>query len=501
MIMRKTKIEVIMAGAEMKPLVKVGGLGDVIGSLPKALVKLGVDVKVFLPFYGSIDTKKFKTKVLKKNIKLDIDTRAHSFDLYETKLLDAKVKICLIKHKNFNAKDIYVGSRKYFKKGAYAKKKGAYSRNVDDVERFVFFSKAVVESIRVMKLQPDVVHCHDWHTALIPTFIDEYNFKDKNFANISSLYTIHNLANQGIAGLDITDYAGLHHDLTPAIMEDYHDQDGGKIDSMKVGILSADYINTVSPNYAKEILTKEYGASLEKYLGRRKKHLSGILNGIDIHSFDPETDKAIKKRYDNKTFTAGKAKNKEDLQILSKLEKNDLPLFGLVTRLVSQKGLDILLPALESLLKKYDFQLVVLGTGQKEFEVGFKALAKKYPKKVRANISFDINLAQKIYAGSDFFLMPSKFEPCGLGQMIAMRYGAIPVVRSTGGLKDTVVNNKTGIVFKKYTQKEMKKSLEAALRLYKNKAKFKKIALAGMRKDFSWNASAKEYLKLYKKLK
>ncbi|RJQ34446.1 glycogen synthase [Candidatus Parcubacteria bacterium] len=493
--MDKTKIKVIMAAAEMEPLAKVGGLGDVVGSLPKALLKLGAEVKVFLPFYGSIDARKFRIKSLKKNIKLEIDGRQDNFDLYQTKL-PGGVTVFLVKHQNFATKDIYVGSRKYFKKG-----KSASSRKDDDVERFVFFSKAVVEAIKNLKLKADVIHCHDWHTALIPTFIDEYSLKDRNFKNISSLYTIHNLASQGITSLDITDYAALNYNLTPALMEDYYDRDGGKIDSMKVGILSADHINTVSPNYAKEILSKEYGANLESYLLRRKKNLSGILNGIDVNFFNPQKDKAIKSKYGVSDFSLGKAKNKEDLQKISKLDKTDAPLFGLVTRLVKQKGLDILLPALEVLLKKYDFQLVVLGTGQKDLETGFQALAKKYPTKVKANITFDAALAQKIYAASDFFLMPSKFEPCGLGQMIAMRYGTVPVVRSTGGLKDTVINNKTGIVFKKYTQVEMKKALEASLRLYRNKGKLKKMIQLIMKQDFSWDVSAREYLKLYKKLK
>jgi len=487
-----------MAAAEMSPLVKVGGLGDVLGSLPEELVKLGVEVKVFLPFYGSINGRKIKAKILKKNIKINIDGRRSTFDLYESKLPN-KVTALLIKHKSFNGQDVYVGNNRYFKKGKTIKTHR--NNKLDDVERFVFFSKAVVEAILQLKLKADVVHCHDWHTALIPTFIDEYSLSEDGFKNISSLYTIHNLASQGVAGLDITDYAALHHDLTPALMEDYYDQDGGKIDCMKIGILSADHVNTVSPTYAKEILSKEYGAGLETYLYRRKDNLSGILNGIDINFFDPQKDKNIKVKYNLSNFYSAKVKNKESLQKLSKLESADLPVFGLVSRLVRQKGLDILLPALEGLLKKHDFQVVVLGTGQKEYENGFKALAKKYPKKVKANISFDISLAQKIYAGSDFFLMPSKFEPCGLGQMIAMRYGTIPVVRSTGGLKDTVVNNRTGVVFKKYTQADMKKALEASLKIYKNKNKLKSIVRNGMHQDFSWKSSAREYLKLYKKLK
>lgn len=489
-----------MAGAELAPLVKVGGLGDVMGSLPIALSKLDAEVKVFLPFYGSINTRQYRVKLVKKDIGLSINRGVHKFDVYQTKLPGSSVQVFLIKNRIFDGKDIYAGGRKYFKKGKYSAKKGCYSRGKTDVERFTFFSKAVVETIRVMKWKVDVVHAHDWHTAFIPTFIDEYSLEDKNFANIKSLYTIHNLANQGIASLDIVDYASLDKILTPAIMEDYYDDDNKKIDSMKIGILSADLINTVSPNYAKEILTKEYGAGLEQYLNRRKKNLYGIVNGLDLKSFNPAKDKYLKKKYNIANFIKNKLINKQALQKLFKLPIEDKPVLGLVSRLVNQKGLDILVPALQQLLKKHDFQVVVLGTGYNKIENDLKKLAEQYPDKVSVNITFNLSLAQKIYAGSDFFLMPSKFEPCGLGQMIAMRYGTIPIVRQTGGLKDTVINNKTGVVFKKYTQIEMKKALEQSLRIYKNKAKMNKMIKAGMKQDFSWDASAKKYLKLYKKL-
>lgn len=485
--MAKKKLEVIMAGAEMSPLAKVGGLGDVMGSLPMALTKLGVKVKVFLPYYGSINKKKFKTKLVKKNIALDVGKREHKFDLYQTRL-PGSVDVFLIKHKHFDGKTVYIGSKASLKK------------KIGDVERFVFFSKATIETIKVMKWKPDVVHCHDWPTGLMPTFIDEYSLEDKNFQNIKSMLTIHNLAHQGLSGFDILDYGGLNHMLTPALMEDYYDKDHRKINSMKVGILSSDFVNTVSPNYAKEILTKEYGEELEKYLLRRKNHLFGIVNGIDLKLFDPAKDKNIVKKYNIKNVLKAKPVNKVALQKLSKLPEADVPVLGIVTRLVRQKGLDILVPALDKLLKKHDFQFVVLGTGYSKIEKSLEKLAKKYPDKVAAHITFSLPLAQKIYAGSDFFLMPSKFEPCGLGQMIAMRYGALPLVRATGGLKDTVLNNKTGVVFKKYNQTETKKAIERSLRIYKNKAKMNKMVRTAMKQDFSWNASAKEYLKLYKKL-
>ena len=490
----KKKLQVLFAGAELSPLVKVGGLADVMGSLPPALSKLGIKVSIIIPFYGSIG-KKYKAKLVKKNLSVIIDNKKTSFDLYSTKLPNTSIVVYLIKHKFFSGQQIYTGSRKYLKGGKY-------TRSVRDIDRFVLFSKAVVESIKTMKWKIDVLHCHDWHTALIPTFVDEYNVEFADFHNVKTLYTIHNLANQGITGLDVVDYAALHNKLTPAIMEDYYDKDGRVIDLMKIGILSADHINTVSPNYAQEILTKEYGEGLEKYLLRRKKHLQGIINGLDLNLFNPQKDKFVKHKYNNKTVFKNKVKNKEHLQRTSKLKvDSSIPVLGLVSRLVKQKGLDILVPALDRLLKKKDVQVVVLGTGQKDYEHALQDLAKKYPDKLKANITFSLDLAQKIYAGSDFFLMPSKFEPCGLGQMIAMRYGTAPIVRQTGGLKDTVKHNKTGLVFKNYNIKTMTAIMEKALRIYKNKAKMKKMVRTIMREDFSWNRSAKDYLKLYNKLK
>lgn len=485
------KIKVIMAGAEMSPFAKVGGLGDVMGSLPIALNKKGVDVKVFLPLYGSISTRKFGIKLYKKNIDTKLRNRKYSFDIYKGKLPGSNVSVFFIKNKVFDIKQVYVGSRV----------KKSSSHKPIDTERFIFFSKAVIESIKKLNMKADVVHVHDWHSAMTPTFVDEYSIKYDNFQNIKSLLTIHNLANQGKADLDILDYVGLDKEATPSLMEDYHDKDDDKINFMKIGILSADYINTVSPNYAKEILTKEYGEDLEEYLNRRKKHLFGIVNGIDTNLFDPSRDKNIKQKYSVKNYQTAKQTNKKYLQKTCKLPQEDVPVFGLVSRLVGQKGLDILVPALEDKFKRENFQVVVLGTGQKEIEKFLVDLAKRYPEKISANITFSLPLAQKIYAGSDFFLMPSRFEPCGLGQMIAMRYGSIPVVRATGGLKDTVINNQTGIVFKKHTQKDMKSALDKSLKLYKNKGKLHKMIKADFAQDFSWNKSADEYIKLYKNLK
>ncbi len=488
----ENKIKVLFAGAELTPLVKVGGLGDVMGAMPKSLAKYGIDVKIIIPFYGTIDQKKFKIKLFKKGLNLQIDNSKEKFDLYQTFLPGTKISVYLFKHKLFNSKDIYFGGRKYFKGGVY-------SREIKDIDRFIFFSKGVVEVIKQLNWQIDILHAHDWHTAMLPTFIDEYSLSDENFKNIKTLFTIHNLANQGISSLDIIDYAGLHQALTPALMEDYYDHDGDKIDMMKIGILSADLVNTVSPTYAKEILTKVYGENLEQYLLRRKKHLFGILNGIDTDVFNPQTDKAIAKKYNQNNFLSHKILNKKALQTKLKLPVSDVPVFALISRLVSQKGLDILNPLWENLLKQ-DLQIVILGTGEKKYEEELKSLNKKYPNKFKAVLKFDADLAQMIYAGSDFFLMPSNFEPCGLGQMISMRYGTLPIVRATGGLKDTVKHKKTGFVFKDYHSKALEKACDLSLKIFKDKKTLNKMIKNAMSQDFSWQKSASEYIKLYKKL-
>jgi starch synthase len=483
------KIKILFCAAEASPLAKVGGLGDVVGSLPKALNKIGLEVSLILPFYGSI-AKKYKVKLVKKDLPIELDGQHDRFSLYQTKLPGSLVPVYLVKHKFFDTQDIYFG-KKTIKSG---------QRNIADVERYTFFSKTIAETIYALSWKLDIVHCHDWHTALVPTFLDEYSLKYQKFPNIKTILTIHNLANQGKTKLDILDYAGLHHDLTPAVMEDYYDQDGQILDLMKIGILSADHITTVSPSYAKEILTKEYGEQLEKYLARRQKHLSGIVNGIGTDFFDPSQDKRIYKKYNHKNFATAKAVNKQKLQkSLSLSVEKSVPMFGLVTRLFQQKGLDILMPTLEKLISQEKFQLVALGSGLPEYEQALLDLQVKYPKRLAVKIGFDERLAQRIYAASDFFLMPSAFEPCGLGQLIAMRYGSVPIVRATGGLKDTV-NSSRGLVFHQYSQAELVKSFRKALRLYQAPKMLNAMIKRDMQIDFSWAQSAQVYKKLYQKI-
>lgn len=473
--MLNKKIKILFIGAELNPLVKVGGLADVMGALPKALLNLNTEPLIILPFYGAINKKLYPNSLVKANLKLP--HTKFNFSVYQTLLPKTKIKILLIKNKLFDAQEIY--SLK------------------NDTERFAVFAKCSVEAIKVLGLKPDLVHCHDWHTALVPTILDEYSLSDKSFANIPTLLTIHNLASQGLSSLELVDQVALNKKLTPALMEDYYDDD--KLDQLKIGILSADMINTVSPTYAQEILTKAYGVGLEKYLQRRKKNLKGILNGIDVDFFNPKNDKLIYKKYSINNYQTAKLFNKQALQQELKLEQKNVPIFAIVSRLVSQKGMDILSPLWEKFLSK-DLQIVVLGTGEKKYEAELAQLNKKYPKKFRAILKFDASMAQKIYAAADFFLMPSSFEPCGLGQMIAMRYGTLPIVRETGGLKDSVKHKKTGLVFTKYDIKYLEKTWQQALKIFADKKFLAKMIQEAMRQDFSWDKSALEYVKIYRKL-
>jgi len=467
--MKKNKFKILMAAAEIAPLAKVGGLADVVGSLPPALAKLGVDVRLIMPLYGSIDKKKFKIKKIFSDIRILSAGQNIKINIHQTSLQG--IKIYFIDNKKyFSHPEVYFGNNS---------------------ERFLFFSLAALTSLPIIKFKPDVIHCHDFHTALIPTLLKTADFP--YFNNIKTLYTIHNLNHQGKSEIKVLSTANLSTNSLKPLAIDARD---GDINFMAQGILNADAVNTVSPTYTKEITTSIYGAGLEKVIKANSHKISGILNGIDIDFFNPATDKNIYKKYSIKNIE-DKTVNKLKLQKELKLPQDkNIALIGLVSRLVWQKGLKLITDD----LAKLNCQFVFLGTGEKDSENQLKNLAKKYPKKMKAKIMFDIKLAQKIYAASDMFLMPSRFEPCGLGQMIAMRYGTLPLVRETGGLADTV-NKKLGFKFKEFEPVALEKTLEKALNVYYNKPKkWLKMQKNCMKQDFSWDKSAKEYLKLYKNL-
>jgi starch synthase len=465
------KLKILMPAAEAAPFAKVGGLADVVGSLPPALKKLGCDVRVIMPKYGSIDEGKFMLKKIREQVPVPSDGKSLKVDVWQGTMPGKGVTVYFIEHKKFfGRKEVYHGN---------------------NAERFLFFSQAALHVLPVIDFRPDIIHCHDFHTALIPDLLkcSDYAF----FSGIKTLLTIHNLNYQGASGIEILSTANLSKDSLHSLKIDARD---GDINFMVQGILNADLVNTVSKKYAREIRTAFYGAKLDNILEKRKSDLSGILNGIDTDLFDPAKDKLIKSRYSAGRPEA-KRRNKAHLQKRLGLEPDPAkPLAGLISRFVWQKGIDLFT---EDFLR-LDCQYVFLGTGAPEYEEQIRRLAKKYPDRFSANLTFDLGLAQEIYAGSDLFLMPSRFEPCGLGQMIAMRYGSLPVVRRTGGLADTV-DAKVGFSFADFSAEAFLGTLKKAVNLYhKDQEKWQAMVKEAMGRDFSWRRSAQEYLGLYKKI-
>lgn len=470
-------MKILFVASECAPMAKVGGLADVIGSLPKTLKELGIDISVIIPLYGAIEIKKNKLNLFKDRVEVEFGEKKEFFDLWRTKLPQSNVSLFLIDNKKFFEGDVYI------------EKDASSGGSEEEAKRFLFFSTAAIKAAELMK--SNILHCHDWHVGLIPYLIKKSNL------NFKTLITIHNMGYQGIYSPKV---------VNQLLKTDFLET----VNCLKEGILSADLINTVSPNYAKEILTKDFGFGLEKALKKRKKDLSGIINGLDETQFNPEIDPYVVKNYSIKNFK-DKKENKNYLQKECFGKKSDLPLMGIIARLTPQKGFDLIRDIFDALMKE-NIQMVLLGKGMKEFEDFFFEKSRQNPDKFFAKIGFDEKLAHQIYAGADMFLMPSHFEPCGLGQLIAMKYGAIPVARKIGGLKDTIENVKcksqnekssatgTGFLFEKYESAQLLATIKKSLKLFENKKVWEQIQKNAMAQDFSWRNSAKEYLKIYKKL-
>jgi len=468
-------MKVLFIASECAPIIKVGGLADVVGSLPKTLKALGVNVSVALPFYGAINIKRGNLRLVRKNLSVIFQGRKENFNLWQTFLPGSRVPLFLIENKKY-----FSGESVYIESDASS---GGSKR---ETARFLFLSVAGVEVAK--RIKTEILHCHDWHTAAIPFLVKKEGFK------IKTLLTIHNLGYQGIYSYDIVNnLLGTNFSKN--------------VNCIKLGILNADFINTVSSSYALEILTPRYGFGLEKYLQKRKKHLTGILNGLDSDLFNPETDSYLKKNYGAKNIK-DKIYNKIYLQKKCFKSVNlEIPILGIVSRLADQKGMDLIKDLFTSLMKK-NLQFILLGKGSKEYKVFFRKASKSFPEKCWVKIGFDEKLAHQIYGGADIFLMPSFFEPCGLGQQIAMKYGTVPVARSVGGIKDTVeplrIGKKkikgTGFLFQRYKAGEFLKALKDALKCYRTKDIWEQIQINGMKQDFSWQKSAKKYKSLYKKI-
>lgn len=474
-------IKVLFATSEANPFIKTGGLGDVMGALPKELHRKGIDARVILPKYSQIKKEMLDKLNFVKWFMVPVGWREQYCGIYEYEY-EGVVYYLLDSEFYFNRDNLYGEG--------------------DDGERFAFFDRAVLETIKQVDWCPDIIHCNDWQTGMIPVLQKLEYAKDPFYRNIKTVTSIHNLLFQGNFSADMLPEL-FGYDYEPIVnksLEFY-----GGMSFMKGAINYSDKVLTVSETYANEIQTPYFGENLDGLLRERSYALKGIVNGIDYDEFNPETDKFIAKHFSVDTVE-DKVENKLALQKELGLPINkDVPMVGLVSRLTNQKGCDLIVNIANRLLQK-NVQLVILGTGDHNYENHFKGLQELYPNKVSANIKFDNGLAHRIYAGSDMFLMPSLFEPCGLGQLIALRYGCIPVVRETGGLKDTIhpynkyTGEGNGFSFTNYNHNDLMFVMELALATYDNKEVWKSLMIQAMNSDNSWNKSAEEYKELYEEL-
>ena len=475
--------KILFASSEVHPLIKTGGLADVAGSLPRALADLSQDIRVILPNYQSIKNT--------EEVRFISSVRVNNQDanILETQLPDSDVIVWLV---DCPALFDTPGN-------PYVDEVGNTWDNIAD--RFTLFCRIVVEvamNRAHLDWSADVVHCNDWQTGLVPALLSIEGNKP------STVFTIHNMAYQGMFPESAFSELNLPRQLWHPNGLEFHDM----LSFIKGGLSYSDRITTVSPTYALEIQTSEYGYGLEGLLSHKHEILSGIINGMDLEQWNPETDKSISEPYSIETLE-NKIINKTSLQARSSLPVNkSVPLFGLISRLVDQKGVDLVIDCLKEMVNM-PLQLVLLGSGDKSVEQKLLDFARLYPKKISVTIAYDEGLAHQIEAGADIFLMPSRFEPCGLNQMYSQRYGTIPIVRETGGLADTIIdalpkslakNTATGVSFKQASSGALLEAIKRAMLLYNDKKSWKKMQVAAMSKDFSWKNSAKQYLALYEEI-
>ncbi len=472
-------MKILFAASEALPFIKVGGLGDVMGALPKELVKKGIDARVVIPMYSVMAQKMRDMCKFEKFFYFSLGWRSCYCGIFSAQADGVTYYL--------------IDNEQYFKRG------GTYGE-FDDAERFAFFSKAVLEILPQIDFFPDIIHANDWHTALVPVYLDTQYRSIPGYGSIKTVFSIHNIEFQGKYDMSILESVfGIYPSQRSLLEFD------GCINLMKGAIECSNIVTTVSRTYAEEILDPYFSFGLHPILEARKYKLHGIVNGIDTELFNPETDVNIKTNYSVKTRGSKRFDKKALQQEVGLPELPNVPVLGLVTRLTPQKGIDLFEPIMAELMEM-DVQVVVLGNGYADYENYFKYCDYTYHDKFRAMIKFSAPLAQRIYAGADIFLMPSKSEPCGLAQMIAMRYGTIPVVHAVGGLKDTVIpfnpetGEGTGVTFQSFNAGDMLDAIRRAIDIWKDKEQRKAIMLNAMSGDYSWNASAEEYRELYESL-
>lgn len=472
-------MKVLFVASEAVPFIKTGGLADVMGALPKALAQKGADVRLVIPKYSGI-----------------------------ADAVKEKMKTVVTGTVNLSWRQLYYGVEAVEQDGVtvyfidnewYFKRDNLYGYG-DDAERFAYFCRAVLTMLPAVGFKPDIIHCNDWHTGLMGVFLKEDFRHDDFYKDMKLVYTIHNLKYQGIYPPSIMrDIIGLPQEL----FDKGNLECDGCVNYMKSGLVYADRVTTVSPTYAQEITYPYFGEGLDGYIRANSGKVSGILNGLDVDAYNPETDPYIKKQYSVDTAWADKRENKDALRAELGLRiKRGVPLIAMVTRLVEDKGLDLVMRIMDELVDD-EVQLVLVGTGDAGYEDAFRELAYRHSNKVSANIMFNEALAHKVYAASDMFLMPSRYEPCGLSQLIALRYGSIPIVRETGGLKDTVQpfdkysKQGNGLTFPNFNAHELLFTTKRALGYYEDDSLWDQLVRNAMTSDYSWNQSADAYISLY----
>ena len=465
-------MKIVFCSSEVVPFVKTGGLADVAGALPLVLERLGLEIIIVMPLYKGIETKKFGIRRFN--------------DFSATTQIGKNIKVFFINHEEYFNRD-----------GLYGDKTGDFP---DNLERFQYYCSKTLALLKALKIQPDILHCHDWQTALIPVYLKVLYQNDHFFEQTKTLFTIHNLAYQGVFPKSEFPKLRLPKNLFSIDGFEFYDQ----VNLLKAGILYCDCITTVSPMYSKEIQTQEKGCGLDGVLRSRCDKVVGILNGLDYDFWNPQTDQAIVKNFSEGDFK-GKRENKTCLKEYFHLpEKEDTPLLGFVGRLTSQKGIDLIYQAVDE-IGKLDLQMILLGTGEEKYHKILKEMNHRFPKRIAVHLKFDEKMAHQIYAGSDIFLMPSQYEPCGLSQMISLRYGTIPLVFQTGGLKDTIFpfdsdgKKGNGFVFTEYNKNAFMEAIKKAVQTYKNKKVFAELFHQAFTYRFTWEDSAQKYMKVYER--
>ena len=478
--------KVLFASPEVVPFAKTGGLADVAGTLPVALRAMGCDIRIIMPFYRMVESVAAERTLVVEGLEIAVGSKTYAADIWETKLAQA-VPVYLIKCDEF------------FDRGSlYGTAKGDYR---DNAERFTFFSRCALEACMKLGFAPDIVHCHDWQSGLIPAYLKTIYRNKPCFLKTGSVFTIHNIAYQGLFDREAFNLTGLPGRLFSIDGLEYW----GNMSILKAALIFSDVINTVSKKYSEEIQTTEFGYGMEGVLAMRRADLYGILNGVDYDEWNPETDKFLAAQYSSADLK-GKQTCKEDLLKEFNLPASlrTQPLLGVISRLADQKGFDLLAEIIDELMA-INLGFVLLGTGEQKYHDLFAAIGKKYPKRAGIKIAYNNAIAHKIEAGCDLFLMPSRYEPCGLNQIYSLKYGTVPVVRATGGLDDTIVDYNgsdgqgNGFKFTEYSAQEFLHSIKRALKIYANKTKWARLVKNCMANDFSWEQSAKQYMELYGK--